>query len=133
MTSRSCYAFACLIALALPVMAGCGKGGVQRNDLSGTITFEGKPVPEGTIAFEPVEGEVGGGFALIRDGKYDTSQDGRGHLAGKTRVTINGNTGEYVEPDNPDSGTIPLFPSYETTVDLPEGSTTMDFEVPAGT
>lgn len=125
------YAALWLAALTLPVMFGCSKGEVQRNDISGTITYQGKPVPEGTIAFEPVAGEIGGGFAYIRDGKYDTAQEGRGYLAGENRITINGNTGEYVEPGNPDSGTVPLFSGYEVTEDLPEGSTTMDFEVPA--
>lgn len=32
---------------------GCGKSGVERHNLSGQVTFRGKPLPAGLIVFEP--------------------------------------------------------------------------------
>ncbi len=132
MNRRPGYLAVCLIPLAIACVLGCGQEGPQRDRLSGTVTLQGKPVPEGNIAFEPVEGEVGGGYAFISEGKYDTSGGGRGHLGGEHRVRIVGYTGELADPSNPDSGSPPLFDAYETTMELPADSTTMDFEVPAG-
>lgn len=128
---RSNCVVACQAALlALLFLAGCGGDEVRRYDISGTVTFQGKPIPEGNIAFEPVEGDIGGGYAFIRDGKFDTSKEGRGHLGGSHRITVNGNTGEPIEPGNPDAGMVQLFPTYEITEDLPESSSMKDIEVP---
>ena len=115
---------------ALFCLTGCGKSGPTRYDISGTVTFDGKPVPEGNISFEPTEGDVGGGYAFIRDGKFDTTVDGRGHMGGTHRIQITGFTG-VTSPDNPDAGSPPLFEPYETSADLPNESGTMDFEVPS--
>lgn len=119
------------VAVAVTCLTGCGQDGPKRYEISGTVTFQGQPVPEGNISFEPVDGETGGGYAFIRDGKYDTSQEGRGHLGGNHRVQITGFTGQLADPGNPDSGSPALFPPYETTVDLPTRTETKDFEVPA--
>jgi hypothetical protein len=131
MTQRIGRKVAGLLLLPIVCLVGCGQDGPQRYRLSGAVTFQGKPVPEGNIAFEPVEGEVGGGYAFISQGKYDTAAAGRGHLGGPHRVRIVGYTGELVDPSNPDSGSPPLFDAYETTMELPAESTTIDFQVPA--
>ena len=115
-----------LIALA----AGCGQSGPERYRMSGSVTFDGKPVPAGEVQFEPAEKGIGGGFAPIRDGKYDTDDDGRGHLGGEHRVQIVGFDG-LVDPNNPDSAAKVMFAPYNTTLDLEAKTTTMDFEVPA--
>jgi hypothetical protein len=38
--------------------AGCGQEGISRYEISGTVTFQGQPVPEGNIAFEPVDEDI---------------------------------------------------------------------------
>jgi len=116
---------------AVLLLAGCGPSGPRRFHLSGTVTFRGQPVSSGTISFDPVEPGVGGGFAFIVDGVYDTADGGRGHLGGKHVVRITGDTGKLLDPGNPDLGTAQLFPTYETTLDLPQRRDTKDFEVPA--
>lgn len=98
--------------------------------MSGNVTFEGKPVPSGTVSFEPAEKGVGGGFAPIKDGKYDTAVDGRGHLGGEHTVQIVGFEG-VEDPDSPNPTAKPMFAPYKTTIELPEETTTRDFEVPA--
>lgn len=83
------------------------------------------------ISCEPVEGGTGGGYAFIRDGKYGTSQEERGHLGGPYRIQISGFTKELADPNNSDSDSPPLFPSSEATAELPSKNDTKDFEVPA--
>lgn len=115
----------CLAALV--VLAGCNRG-PKTYHLTGTITYQGKPVPVGNIMFEP---ETGGqpGFAKIKDGKYDTSLEGQGVLGGPHRVTITGLDG--IQRGELLNG-IQLFPDYRTTADLPASDAVQDFEVPAG-
>ena len=115
-----------LIALA----AGCSQSGPERYRMSGNVTFDGKPVPAGDVQFEPTEKGIGGGFAPIKDGKYDTAVNGRGHLGGEHRVQVVGFDG-LVDPSNPDSAAKVMFAPYNTTLDLPTKTTTKDFEVPA--
>jgi len=95
------------------------------------VTFDGQPIPEGTITFEPLEvqEESGDGFAHIKDGKFDTRNDGRGHYGGKHKVIITASSGTLVDPNDPDSGTKPLFEPYETTVEFSEEQSTQDFAV----
>jgi hypothetical protein len=119
------------VLLVLAAAAGCGQSGPTRYHLSGKVVFQGQPVPEGTISFEPLQGDAGGGFAFIRSGRYDTAGDGRGHLGGEHRVRITGTTGKPVRPGDPDSGSADLFSPYETTADLSAKLSSLDFEVPA--
>jgi hypothetical protein len=115
------------------VCSGCGgAGGPARYDVSGTVTFNGSPVPGGSITFEPdaSKGNKGpAGHAKIKDGKYDTSVDGSGTVGGPHVVKITG-LGGKTDPDLFPEGE-PLFPEWETSVDLPKEKTTQDFAVPA--
>src|SRR5262245_66455623 len=54
--------------LVVPLVAGCGHG---KTAIQGEVTFNGQPVPEGSISFEPLDGQgpVTGG--VITAGKYD--------------------------------------------------------------
>ena len=85
----------------------------------------------GAITFEPLDmpDRLGDGFAHIRNGEFDTSVDGRGHFGGPHKVIITGSSGTLIDPQNPDSGTRPLFTPYETMVDLPKKRSTQDFTV----
>jgi hypothetical protein len=114
------------------VAAGCGRG-ERLYHLSGKVTFAGKPVPKGTIVFEPdtSRGNQGSAaFAQIIDGRYDTrSGEGKGTVGGPHLVRILGldgiPRGELVNGS-------PLFPEYTTTADLPRADATLDFDVPRG-
>ncbi len=119
-------------AMALMVLGilGCGpKSGVERHDLSGTVTFKGNPVPVGMVSFEPIEKGVGGGFAPIRNGEFDTADGGRGALSGTTAVRITGFDG-IKDPSNPDAPPKALFPAYETTIDLDDDQDEIEFALP---
>jgi hypothetical protein len=112
---------ACLLA------AGCGgtESGPSRYRLSGTVTFDGQPVPAGTIYLEPASGPAGS--ARIIDGKYDTN-DGKGIVGGPHTVMIEGFDGRGANPGEP--GT-PLFKPFRAKEDLPAESSTKDFAIPA--
>lgn len=121
-----------VVAVALVSAAGCGGNGDPRqNNLSGNVTFGGKPIPAGSIVFEPdaSKGNTGPqGLADIRDGKYDTSATGKGTVGGPYIVRITGF--DRVEENEYEPAT-PLFAEYKIEADLPEETGKMDFEVPA--
>ena len=126
--------------LAMLSAAGCGSGGGPgRFAVSGKVTYQGQPVPTGSIAFEPDASRGGSGpgaVAPIKDGRYRTP-GGKGPTAGPHRVRITGYDGKPCTIDGtPDGMYLPegkaLFPQYRTTVDLPADDSEQDFDVPAG-
>lgn len=128
------------IALAI-VIAGCGPGLARRYEIQGTVTYQGKPVESGSVSFDPLAGPnadaetrgIGGGFAHIRGGRYDTAAAGRGHVGGLHRVTVVGvaSTTPATSAESVDLATVqPLFDPYEFTVDLPGKAQRLDIEVP---
>lgn len=122
-------AFGLLTAVTLH---GCG-GGIPKYTVTGTVTYEGKPIRAGTITFEPREGPVTQetmAFAVIRDGKYEVEIVGGPH-----KVVIRDLS------DDPDivaseaEASPPLF-TGQITVDVdfpkksPTGVFTHDFRLP---
>ena len=133
--TRTRPARACRILLAvaccLACLGGCSGGRVERHRLSGNVTFRGQPVPEGHISFESPEGSgFGGGFAFIKNGRYDTADGGRGNLGGPHLVRISGFSGQAADRKNPEAGGAALFPNHEETAELPTRIATKDFDVP---
>ena len=118
-----------LLLLACALVAGCGSKGAS---VSGTVTFDGKPVPFGKIYFNPdkSKGNSGApGYADIRDGSFDTSsRGGQACSPGAVKVRIEGF--EEIPPKGEVTAKA-LFPAYETTLDLPAGSSSHKFDVPA--
>lgn len=113
-----------LISLAfLSLSLGCRENGPTNYKLSGEITFKGKPVPEGEIFLRPV-GSGPGGFALIKDGQYETI-DGKGYQSGLSKITIHGYGKSSIEGE----GGGDLFPPRTVEVDLPAEDFTYDLEV----
>src|SRR5262245_33681227 len=82
--------------LVMLLLTGCSSG-ERTYQLSGAVTYDGKPVPGGHIIFEPdtnAANNGGSGFAKIKDGHYDTTiLDGRGTVGGPHVVRIYGTDG----------------------------------------
>jgi len=115
---------ACLVILGV---LGCGPGEEKLHRVSGTVTFGGKPVPKGTISFDPTTaGPMG--FASILDGKYDTAQSG-GVRGGNYNIRVNAFNG-IPGPDLPFGQA--LFPEYTGSTELPAHDSTFDLEIPKG-
>lgn len=121
-----------VVSLSTPiVLVGCGERPPTQYHVSGNVTFGGKPVPAGSILFEPdtTKGNQGpAGFAKIKDGKYDTRNSGQGTVGGPHVVRITGLDG--IPAEELPEGAL-LFPEYKTEVDLPKQNSTQDFDVPA--
>jgi hypothetical protein len=80
-----------LIALAAAVclLAGCGSGQLKTAVVRGTVTFNGKAVPNGTISFVPASGPTATG-EIQPDGSYTltTYHKGDGAVLGQHTVVI---------------------------------------------
>lgn len=120
----------CAVALAV---GGCGPGIPNPYEVSGTVTFGGKPIPKGFITFLPdtTKGNKGpGGGAPIVDGEYRTAA-GKGVAGGPYTVKIVGYTGISITAFGEELVDGPhLFLPYVISVDLPKEDTKQDFTVP---
>ena len=75
-----------LLSLALVSGSGCSDGsGLQ--PVSGTVSFQGKPLDQGAIQFLPVEGSRTESGAGIKDGQYSIPAE-NGLAPGKYKVTV---------------------------------------------
>jgi hypothetical protein len=91
-------AFVVLAAFGLAI--GCSQSGddLPREPVSGTVTLDGQPLPNGTISFIPVTGSGGGG-GTITDGKFSIAREG-GPVPGSYTVAIyaSATQGEQTKP-----------------------------------
>jgi hypothetical protein len=117
----------CLLVVLMCGIYGCGSAdtGPERFQVSGTVNFNGQPVPAGTIYFETMDGPAGS--AQISNGAYDT-RDGKGVVGGPHVAVIQGFDGTGT---NPGEMGKPLFNPQRIDVDLPKEDTTKDFDIPA--
>jgi len=89
---RRWFAIAVLFAAGLSPLSGCGddEGIGQRYSVSGTVTYNGKPLEKGTINFQAVATDGRSASGEIQDGAYriTTQSPGDGALPGKYRVSV---------------------------------------------
>ncbi len=50
--------------------AGCGGSGAATYPVSGTVSFDGQPIPEGRISFVPEDGKAAPDSGPIQNGKF---------------------------------------------------------------
>ncbi|MEW4565503.1 hypothetical protein AB1K70_23450 [Bremerella sp. JC770] len=130
MPRLACY---CLTLFSLSVLflaTGCQKqDGPVRYEISGTVTYEGAPVPGGSIVFTPdsKKGNNGPqGTARIVDGRYDTANYGRGTVGGPHQVHViatDATTTEAAELTGP-------LAEHTFQIDIPLDETTQDLDIP---
>jgi hypothetical protein len=112
------------------LVAGCNRG-PEMYSVSGTVTYDGKPLPAGQVFFEAdvTKGhDAPQGFAYVKDGRFDTAQGGRGVVGGDYVIRIQGFDGK---PGNELPLGKPLFNDYVESRDLPKGPAQLEFSVPA--
>jgi hypothetical protein len=110
-----------VIGLILLTCAGCGSDQLRVYPVSGTISFDGKPMQGGgAIAFIPTEGQNGktAGGVIDDDGNYtlSTYAEGDGSIPGKFRVIVTQAAAE--EPEATPDGTAPREPVESLSSDL---------------
>lgn len=112
------------VCLTVVVLGCSGQQGPPRYTISGKVTYDGQPVQEGKIVFTPSSGP--GSVADIVSGRYSTRAD-KGAVTGSQQVTICGTDGTQATATHDNT----LFENYTTTIDVPEGDATFDFDIPA--
>lgn len=123
---------ACLLVFAFVLASGCSDGTLPRYQLSGTLTYNGEPVPSGVIILTPDEKKGNRGpqtYLVVEDGKYDSKK--YGPIAGPHTVEIGGSHDfETTQgPDGPETVGKDLFPTHRENFDMPKKATTHDFEI----
>jgi len=104
-----------LLALISLVAVGCNDGGTDdlpREPISGTVSYDGKPLANGTIQFQPAsqaEGMAAGGMVI--NGRFDVPRS-EGPVPGKYKVQIDSidETISVPAPDPPPSPDGDAFP-----------------------
>lgn len=115
-------------------IAGCGKSRIERYDVSGTVTYAGKPIPAGQVLFQPDSKRGNRGPATIvqfKDGHYDTAQSGKGTIGGPHIAIITARFGPTdLPPESPSSGQQDRIPDVRIPIDLPKETSVQNLEVP---
>jgi hypothetical protein len=111
------------------LVVGC-KPKSDRLSFEGAVTWKGQPIPAGRVYFTPNVSKGGSGpqgYALITDGRYDTSSESsKGCHAGAHSAEVHGFDGQG------DKGFgNPLFAPYSISIEVPAEGGTIDLEVPA--
>lgn len=120
-----------LVAAGFLALAAACSNTSGRYDLSGTVTFDGRPVPAGYVLINPdlsKKNDGPQGFAEIRNGRFDTRALAKGAPSGPVVLIIDGFDGNAL-PDGPEGK--PLFVGYRIELDLPKASSEQTIEVPA--
>ena len=119
--------------------AGCGLND-QRATVEGTVSFQGRPLPEGAVMLFPIDGTAGrGGNTEVKDGQYQISEE-QLLYSGKYSVSVMAvrGTGRKVPvPDMPGvmeevmEQYIPKQYSSESTltIELQPGTNVSDFDL----
>ncbi len=107
---RLAFCFAFLLGVIVAgTLSGCAEPQL-RQEVSGEVRLNGRPVEDGIINFAPVDGQATGDGAQIVNGKYRIPED-KGLLPGKYKVTIYAGDGRSgagdASPDPPRGGVKP--------------------------
>ncbi|QDS86631.1 hypothetical protein EC9_08040 [Rosistilla ulvae] len=116
----------CLLVL----LAGCGGSDNGTYDISGTVSYDGKPVSLGYISFEPdaaASNSGPGSMVKIQDGRYQ-SKSGKGLVGGAYVIRVTGLDGKP-GPDGLGEGE-PLFKEYVMKQEFVRESTVLEIDVP---
>jgi len=92
-----------LTAGVLAFAVGCGGSGIERVEVSGTITLDGKPVESGSVLLIPLEGGPTAGKAFTGGEFHIAESDGPSPGPYRVEITAFRGTGEMIpDGDFPD-------------------------------
>lgn len=141
MIVRSRMMTALLAALVL-AGTGCGSDGPVKGRVSGTVSYQGKPLETGTVTFIATDGKNPNATGPITSGgRYtlQTQEPGDGAVVGDYKVVISDidseqlNTALPGEPVKPPKSAIPkkyLDPNESgLTAKVESGSNSVDFDL----
>ena len=123
--------------LAATMIVGCRPSGLDTQPVSGKVTFDGQPIPEGRIQFRGTGSDQRAFSAEIKDGQYQMEA-----MAGKVRVEVTASRpvpGKFDE-SNPGEK-VPVGEMYiparynsqsELTADVTSGTNELNFDLTSG-
>ena len=77
-----------LVSLTFAVLVGCGDSGPQRVEVTGSVSWKGKPLDQGSLVLEPLDVKSGIATGIeIRNGEFLIPAD-RGPTPGDYRIKI---------------------------------------------
>ena len=110
----------CLLSIVLLTSVGCGGNSDGLVPTTGTITIDGQPGSNASVAFIPQAGTSGNGGTAATDatGKFEilTPQGKKGLLPGKYKVTVSRRLNDDGTP--PDPNTPPIESSAKERLPL---------------
>jgi hypothetical protein len=81
----------CMLAALVFAPIGCSPPALDslpREPISGTVNFDGQPLPKGTIQFRPAsQAEATGSVGMINEGRFEIPRN-EGPVPGKYKVQI---------------------------------------------
>jgi hypothetical protein len=129
------HSFVILVStFVLSPSLGCGDSGPKMYELTGTVKYNGTPLPVGHIRFEPQQGVRTKDTvtqSLIKNGRYELKVTGGPH-----RVMIRDMAGEYDLPEVQNARSL-FAMEYRDDIELPAADSvedepvTQDFDIPA--
>ncbi len=102
-----------LFAVMLLICWGCGRGGLVT--VEGKVTWQDQPVEEGTIVFDPADGQGPSAGGKIQNGQYQLAGDSAVPPGEKiVRISATRKTGRKVEagPPSPPGTLVEEIESY---------------------
>jgi hypothetical protein len=133
---RALFAAGLAALLCLASLPGCG--GTGQVEVEGTVTYDGRPVPAGAIAFVAADGQGLNAGGTVLDGHYQIPTR-VGPKPGKYRVEVRwakptgkkyrSETGAMLEVTE-EGLPVKFNDKSELTADLKPGKNTIDFDLP---
>jgi hypothetical protein len=133
--------FTLILTFAVVLVVGCGGDSLNRAEISGKVTFGGKPVDSGIVTFLPQSVEKGGVVgAKIINGEYRLDRS-EGPVVGTYTVKVSSvqKTGKIV--DDPMMGKVEedaeMIPEpyggikSPLTAEVKPGKNIVDFDIPS--
>ena len=90
-----------LLSVLLLPFSGCARSGSDVTEVRGTVSYQGKALPQGVVLFQPAAQSTGSRPAvgeITADGTYEMSAfpSQKGVLPGEYRVSIDAHTGSFI-------------------------------------
>jgi len=95
---RSRFLATALTAVAFVAVLGCSDDGLgKRFPVTGSVTYNGQPLPKGSVTFLPDEPTARGGTGEVKNGTYSmmTLTPGDGMFPGSYSVTVSDLTVDF--------------------------------------
>jgi|GEM_PF-194924 len=128
---RSPFSVSRLFSFLSLTLLAVGCSGPTMYSVSGSVSFDGKPLPAGVIFFDPDVSKSNDGpqgYAIIKNGRYDTAAPGGKGVVGGAYIAriegFDGSPGEELPLGKP------LFTDFQKAIELPKAKSTQNFDIP---